>query len=66
MSIESSRIPRPKQVLHPIIPDQAPTDPPPTSSNEERMIGYIRLLDAQPHDAGWKSRARVDAPFRSS
>jgi hypothetical protein len=57
-SIESSRItPMPKSILHPVIADQVPNAPTLTPYDEDHMIVYIRLLDAEADGANWMEAA---------
>jgi hypothetical protein len=56
--IESSRItPMLQSILHPIIADEAPDDPALTPYDEEHLIVYIRLLDAEADGADWMEAA---------
>jgi Uncharacterized conserved protein (DUF2285) len=45
--------------LDPDVTDIAPSDPVLTSYDEEHLITYLRLLDADAKDADWREVARV-------
>jgi hypothetical protein len=47
----------PRSIRHPIIADQVPNDPILTPYDEEHLIVYIRLLDAEAEGADWMERA---------
>ncbi len=46
-----------QSILHPIIADEAPDDPALTPYDEEHLIVYIRLLDAEADGADWMEAA---------
>ncbi|WP_376702519.1 DUF2285 domain-containing protein [Mesorhizobium sp. ISC25] len=48
-----------KPLLDPDVADEAPTSPVLTGYNEERLLTYIRLLDAAAEDADWREVARI-------
>ncbi|MER9336776.1 DUF2285 domain-containing protein [Mesorhizobium sp. M0293] len=48
-----------KPLLNPYIADEAPTSPVLTGYDEERMITYMRLLDAAAEDADWREVAKI-------
>jgi hypothetical protein len=48
-----------KLPLDPNIADTAPSDPVLTAYDEEHVITYLRLLDADAQDADWREVARV-------
>ncbi len=47
----------PRSILHPVIADQAPNDSTLTLYDEEHMIVYSRLLDAEADGADWMEAA---------
>lgn len=48
-----------KPLLDPGVADEAPTSPVLTGYDEERILTYIRLLDAASEDADWREVAKI-------
>jgi hypothetical protein len=48
-----------KPPLNPDVADTAPSDSALTVYDEEHIITYLRLLDADAHDADWRDVARI-------
>lgn len=48
-----------KPLLDPDVADVAPESPILTAYDEERLLTYIRLLDAAAEDADWRDVARI-------
>ena len=48
-----------RPILHPLIANEAPTDPELTSYDEEHLIVCIRLLDAEADGADWMEAALI-------
>jgi len=48
-----------KPLLDPDVADEAPTSPVLTGYDEERILTYIRLLDAASEDADWREVAKI-------
>ena len=48
-----------KPLLDPDVADTAPTDPGLTVYDEEHIITYLRLLDAEAQGADWRKVVRV-------
>lgn len=48
-----------KPLLDPDVADEAPTCPVLTGYDEERILTYIRLLDAASEDADWREVAKI-------
>jgi hypothetical protein len=48
-----------KSPLDPNAADLAPTDPAVTTYDEEHLITYLRLLDADADDADWRDVSRI-------
>lgn len=46
-------------LLDPDVADEAPTSPVLTGHDEERLLTYIRLLDAAAEDADWREVAKI-------
>ncbi|MGX5845161.1 DUF2285 domain-containing protein [Mesorhizobium sp. ArgA1] len=46
-------------LLDPDVADEAPTSPVLTGYDEERLLTYIRLLDAAAEDADWREVAKI-------
>ncbi|MBM2716206.1 DUF2285 domain-containing protein [Mesorhizobium caraganae] len=46
-------------LLDPDVADEAPTSPVLTGYDEERLLTYIRLLDAAAEDADWREVATI-------
>ncbi|PTE12113.1 DUF2285 domain-containing protein [Mesorhizobium helmanticense] len=46
-------------LLDPDVADEAPTSPVLTSYDEDRLLTYIRLLDAAAEDADWREVAKI-------
>ncbi|MBV9561820.1 MAG: DUF2285 domain-containing protein [Bradyrhizobium sp.] len=49
----------PSPPLDPDVADSAPTDPVLTAYDEEHLVTYLRLLDAEEDNADWREVARV-------
>jgi len=54
-----ARTPMQKPPLNPDVSDTAPSDPVLTVYDEEHIITYLRLLDADAEGADWREVARV-------
>jgi hypothetical protein len=54
-----ARKPMQKPPLDPHVADTAPSDPVLTAYDEEHLIRYLRLLDADMQGADWREVARV-------
>ncbi len=48
-----------KPLLNPDVADTAPTDPALTAYDEQHLITYLRLLDADADGADWREVARI-------
>ena len=48
-----------KPLLDPNVADLAPADPAVTSYDEEHIITYLRLLDADAEGADWRDVSRI-------
>jgi T6SS, Transcription factor, DNA binding domain len=48
-----------KPPLDPNVADLAPADPAVTAYDEEHIITYLRLLDADAEDADWRDVSRI-------
>ena len=48
-----------KKLLNPNVADLAPADPAVTSYDEEHIITYLRLLDADAEGADWRDVSRI-------
>ena len=48
-----------KPPLDPVVSDTAPSDPVLTVYDEEHLITYLRLLDADAEGADWRDVARI-------
>jgi hypothetical protein len=49
----------PSPPLDPDVADLAPTEPVLTAYDEEHIVTYMRLLDANAEDADWREVARI-------
>ncbi|WP_247990355.1 DUF2285 domain-containing protein [Bradyrhizobium sp. 186] len=45
--------------LDPNVADLAPTEPAPTSYDEQHIVTYVRLLQAESEGADWREVARI-------
>lgn len=48
-----------KPQLTPSVSDRAPADPTLTAYDEQHLVTYMRLLDAQAQGADWREVARI-------
>jgi hypothetical protein len=46
-------------LLDPVVADVAPTDPTLTAYDQEHLVTYLRLLDADAEGADWREVARI-------
>ena len=45
--------------LHPVVADLAPIEPIPTPYDEQHVVTYLRLLDAETEQADWEEATRL-------
>ena len=53
------RTPMQKPPLDPDVADTAPTDPTLTAYDQQHLVTYLRLLDADAEDADWREVAKI-------
>jgi hypothetical protein len=53
----------PHLVLHPLVADEAPNNPTLTAYDEEHLLVYVRLLDAEADGADWMEAALLVLRF---
>ena len=54
-----------KPPLDPHVADMAPSAPALTDYDQEHLVTYLRLLDADAEGADWREVARIVSPHRS-